>query len=277
MIVDCHTHIWPDRAAIGRAADFSCLCTPNVTQACTNSHIEAMDHADRAIVLGFASKFLQAEISNVLLKNYVQQHPGKLIGFAGLDPLDTEDPIGTLETLHLDGFKGVVLCPACQSCHPCDVQAMLVYEAAEKLNMPVYFLYGQNLPRQACLEYANPTPLDEIGRRFPDLKMIISHLGFPYIEETIAILAKNPNVFADVSGLSNKQWQAYRSLTLAYEYGVIEKLLFGSDFPNFSVKESIEALYNLNKIGLNSVLPAVPRELLRGIVERDSITLLGLD
>ena len=71
-------------------------------------------------------------------------------------------------------------------------------------------------------------------------------------------------------------WQTYRSLTLAYESGVIEKLLFGSDFPTHTVKNAAEALYNINKITLDSVLPAVPREQVRSIVERNSLELLGL-
>jgi predicted TIM-barrel fold metal-dependent hydrolase len=101
-------------------------------------------------------------------------------------------------------------------------------------------------------------------------------MGFPWMDQTIAMLAKHPNVFADVAGLSSKPWQAYRSLALAYEYGVISKLLFASDFPNRTVKVAAEAIYNLNKITLGSVLPAIPREQLRGIVERDSLRLLGL-
>jgi len=38
----------------------------------------------------------------------------------------------------------------------------------------------------------------------------------------------------------------------------------------------VESLYNLNKLTIDSVLPAIPREQLRGIVERDSLSLLGL-
>ena len=93
----------------------------------------------------------------------------------------------------------------------------------------------------------------------------------------IMLLGKHDNVYSDIAGLSRRPWQAYRALTLAYEYGVVEKLLFASDFPNSTVKESVEAVYNLNKLTLDSVLPAIPREQLRGIVERDSLALLGFN
>jgi predicted TIM-barrel fold metal-dependent hydrolase len=90
------------------------------------------------------------------------------------------------------------------------------------------------------------------------------------------MLGKHANVFADVSGLLGRQWQAYTALVSANQYGVIEKLLFGSDFPFTSATDCIEALYSLNQVAKGTNLPVVPRESLRGIVERDTISLLGL-
>ena len=57
----------------------------------------------------------------------------------------------------------------------------------------------------------------------------------------------------------------------AYQHGVIDKLLFGSDFPYTSATECIEALYSINQIAQGTNLPVVPREALRGIVERDTL------
>ena len=61
-----------------------------------------------------------------------------------------------------------------------------------------------------------------------------------------------------------------------YQGGVIDKLLFGSDFPYTNATECIEALYSINRIAQGTNLPVVPREALRGIVERDTLGLLGL-
>ena len=82
--------------------------------------------------------------------------------------------------------------------------------------------------------------------------------------------------FADVSGLLRRPWQAYNALVAAYQYGVIEKLLFGSDFPYTNATDCIEAMYSLNQVAQGTNLPVVPREALRGIVERESLALLGL-
>ena len=138
------------------------------------------------------------------------------------------------------------------------------------------FLQGDVLPPQTKLKFSQPADLDEVAQSFPSLSIVVSHLGYPWIEQMICLLAKHPNVYSDIAGLAQRPWQAYRTLTLAYEFGVIEKLFLASDFPANTVTSSIETIYNLNKLTLESVLPAIPREQLRGIVERDSISVLGL-
>ena len=57
---------------------------------------------------------------------------------------------------------------------------------------------------------------------------------------------------------------------------MIDKLLFGSDFPHTTVTECIEALYSVNQLAQGTNLPIVPRKALRGIVERETLSLLGL-
>ena len=65
-------------------------------------------------------------------------------------------------------------------------------------------------------------------------------------------------------------------MVMAYQHGIMDKLLFGSDFPYTSATECIEALYSINQLAQGTNLPLVPREALRGIVERDTLSLLGL-
>jgi hypothetical protein len=91
------------------------------------------------------------------------------------------------------------------------------------------------------------------------------------------LLGKHPNVYADISGLPSRPWIAYNALLSAYQANVFPKLLFGSDFPYTNATECIEALYSLNQISQGGALPLIPREALRGIIERNALPLLGLD
>jgi predicted TIM-barrel fold metal-dependent hydrolase len=227
-------------------------------------------------VLGFKSRYLRAEIPNQYVADYVKRFPQKLIGFAGIDPTD-RDAAAEVRAVKSDlALRGITISPANQDFHPTDSRAMPVYAEAEKLGMPVLIHPGGQFTEQSKLEFGRPFLIDEVARTFPKLRIVIAQLGQPWVDETIILLGKHPNVFADVSGLLRRPWQAYNALVSAYEYGVIDKLLFGSDFPYTNATECIETLYSINQLAQGTNLPVVPREALRGIVERDTLALLGL-
>jgi hypothetical protein len=292
MIVDCHTHIWQSPEQLGQLdlGDLprSAVKRPSRSSAAGKSqwrnqppadpdyHWAQSGVVDKSIVLGFKSKYLQAEIPNSYVAQYVNRFPQKLIGFAGIDPTERS----AIDELHAAResmqLRGVTLSPANQDFHPCDSRAMRLYEEAEKLKMPILIHPVGQFTEQSKLEFSHPALFDEVARTFPKLRIIIAQLGQPWLEETICLLGKHSNVFADVSGLLSRPWQAYNALVAAHESQAIEKLLFGSDFPYTSVTECIEALYSINQLAQGTNLPVVPREALRGIVERDTLGLLGL-
>ena len=174
------------------------------------------------------------------------------------------------------GLCGIAVSPSAQGFHPCHSDAMKVYEAAAGLRLPVVVNHGLGLTAESKMEYARPGPLDEVAREFPDLTLVISHMGYPWVDETVALLAKHTHVYADVSGFLDQPWVAYNALVTAYQCQVMNKLLFGSDFPYSSPAQCIEGLYGLNHLSQGTNLPTIPREQLRGIVERDTLGLLGM-
>jgi predicted TIM-barrel fold metal-dependent hydrolase len=293
MIVDCHTHIWQSPDQLGQmdlgdmprlSRSRSTRVTPSgrtiwrsIPAADPEHHWAQSNAVDKTIVLAFKSRYLKAEIPNRFVADYCQRDPQKLIGFAGIDPTE-KSAVAELKIAQSDlRLRGITMSPANQDFHPTDSRAMKVYAEAERLAMPVLFHPAGQFTEASKLEFARPYLLDEVARSFPKLRMIIAQLGQPWIDETIVMLGKHSNVFADVSGLLSRPWQAYNALVGANQYGVIDKLLFGSDFPYTSATECIETLYSLNQIAQGTNLPVVPREALRGIVERDAISLLGLD
>jgi uncharacterized protein len=294
MIVDCHTHIWqspdqlgpaelgdPSRSARAKGARVSPLGRPlrrSIPAADPDYHWAEQEHAsiDKSIVLGFKSRYLKSDIPNHFVADYVRRAPDKLIGFAGIDPLDPKAMDELAMARDELRLRGVVLSPSNQDFHPTDSRAMRIYEACEVSHMPILFHPGAHFIEQSKMEYGRPYLLDEVARSFPKLKIVIGQLGAPWIAETTTMLGKHLNVYADISGLLTRPWQAYNTLVDIFQYGVIEKLLFGSDFPYTTAADTIEALYKLNQMVQGTALPAIPREALRGIVERDAMHLLGL-
>lgn len=291
MIVDCHTHIWQSPDQLGQA-ELGTIIAPrrpgggrplpnrgpwrNVPAADPDFHMAQASSVDRAIVLGFKSRYMGAEIPNRFVSDYVNRFPQKLVGFAGIDPTERGAAREVESALNDLRLRGLILSPANQDFHPTDSRAMDVYAEAERLNMPILVHTGNQYTEQSKLEYARPYLFDEVARTFPKLRLILAQLGQPWVDETICLLGKHQNVFSDVSGLLSRPWQAYNGMVSAHQAGVIDKLLFGSDFPYRNVTDCIEWLYNINQVAQGTNLPLVPREALRGIVERDALALLGL-
>jgi predicted TIM-barrel fold metal-dependent hydrolase len=258
MIVDCHTHI---RSFEG--AEIS-------------EHLAAAESVDACIVLA-TCEGPRNEV-NRKVAQYVDQHREKMTGFAVVDP--TQDRLTDRALVSLTeklGFRGLVVYCSLSGFHPAHSQAMRFYEAVGEVGLPVFFHNGShNLDTQAVLEYAQPCLLDDVARAFPEMKIVIGNMGVPFVEQTLAMIAKHENVFADLTIRPGKIWQTYNIVVAAYEQGVMDKLLFGSGSPLGKANECMETLLGFNMLLADTKLPTVPRGCIRNVIERDSLELLGI-
>jgi len=278
-MVDCHTHLWKAEdwseemereATIARGA-------PAQIDIAEADHWAAMAAVDRAIVFGFHSRHLGLVVPNERVRAYVAQHPEKLIGFACLDPHEP-GMIDEMERCFLrDGFRGLKLAPIYQNYHPMDPRMQPVYAFCQRHAIPVLIHQGTTFPRRAPLKYALPIQVEDIALEYPDLKIVIAHMGHPWVEDAVVLIRKQPNVFSDISALYYRPWQFYNALMLAQEYGCGHKLLMGSDYPFTTPADTIAALRNVNHITGGSGLPKITEKLTEGIIERDTVRLLGLE
>lgn len=282
MIIDCFTHTWESDSCLGRGAPADgrahasgYTCEPH--GAAAGRHLAAAAPVNTTIVFGFKSRYLGAEIPNQQVAEYVRSHADRLIGFAGIDPTEPKEAVAELRRAREElSMPGLSVAPAAQDFHPSNSQAMCVYAEAAQLRMPIVFHTGIHVSRATKLEYARPVLLDEVARELPELRIVIAHMGYPWVHETITLLLKHTNVFAEISWLLQHPWQAYQALLSAHQCGVMDKLLFGSGFPVAPASLCIESLYSLNHLVHGTNLPTIPREQLRGIVERDALALLGI-
>jgi predicted TIM-barrel fold metal-dependent hydrolase len=260
MIVDCHTHI-----------DFT------AGDAAKSEHLAAAETVDMCIVLSTLDE--PYDEINKKLSEYVGKHKTKMLGFAVLDPKDNKVNVSYLEFIKEKlGLKGIVIyCSACNT-HPAHSRAMKFYASAQELGLPVFFHNGGAiLKADMILDYTQPYLLDEVAREFPDLKIIIANMGLPFIEQTLSMIAKHKNVYADLTIRPKNVWQTYNTVVAAYEYGVMDKLLFGSGFPSGDAGQCIETLLGFNMLLADKNLPVVPRGSIRNIIERNTLELLEID
>src|SRR5205807_9956035 len=68
--------------------------------------------------------------------------------------------------------------------------------------------------------------MDDVAIAFPELRIVMAHMGHPWHADTIAVIRKHPHVYADVSANFYRPWQLYHGLRLAIEWNVLDKLVF---------------------------------------------------
>ena len=208
---------------------------------------------------------------------FVAAAPGRRIGFLSIHP-EVAGAEDELERAHSElGLKGIKLGPNYQVFDPLGPAALRVYELAERHGLPILFHQGASPVQDAPLRYAHPLLLDEVAIRFPELRVVLAHMGHPWQRETIVTIRKHPHLYADVSALFYRPWSAYEGLRLATEWGVLDKLLFGSDFPIATPAETAAGLRAVNDPIAGTGLPPVPLDAIEELIARDPLPLLGLE
>ena len=259
MIVDCHTHI----------------TNPATDQQGIAERLAAQENVEKCFVLAAPGE--SADKTNTRLAEFVAKYPERMVGFGFADPAATLFKAKQLALLKKQNLKGIVLyCPACDF-HPAHTKAMRLYELAQENSLPVFFHSGGDICPKGSLQYAQPYLLDEIAAKFSDLKIIIGNMGLPFLEQTLSMIARHQNVYADLTIKVDRSWQLYTTVISAFENGVLDKLLFGSGFPCGDAAASIESLLGFNKRLGDTNLPTVPRDQLRKIIERDTLHTLGIE
>jgi predicted TIM-barrel fold metal-dependent hydrolase len=279
MIVDCHTHVGePEHLSHQFVADAR-MAAGNPKLELTvklADHWEAMKTVDKAVVLGFRAHHVGYVIPNEYVADYVKTHPDKLIGFCSIDPNDM-DAIEQLEyCVKTLGLKGLKLGPIYQNMHPHDPRFQALFARAAKLEVPILIHQGTTFCSNVSLDYANPVLLQDVALRHPNLKLVIAHMGHPWIGETLVLIRKHPSLYADISALYYRPWQFYNALILAQEYGVTHKLLFGSDYPVTTPASTQEALAKVNQFTEGTSLPRVDVKMINDLIHRDTTNLLDL-
>jgi len=232
-----------------------------------------MSHVDKAVVFCWPRVI---DVPNEFTADYARRHEEKIIGFASIDPSTPGASRQFKRAVTELGLKGLKLYPITQHFFPNDKKMYPICEVAQELNVPILWHLSPIFRRDAPLKYSEPLLLEDLAIDFPDLKMIVAHLGFPNEVELFALMRKQPNVFAEISGCTTQPYRFYNSLTAAVDYGVADKLLFGSDWPLFTFEETVKYLRNVNVFTENTNLPKIPLEVVERIIDGNAQAFLNL-
>lgn len=281
MIVDVHAHAWrfpedftPEFIRQAKLARAGMEIDLTIRY---EDYRAAAPPETKCIVFGGKGRLSGVWVDDHYVAKYVAADPERLIGFLSVDPTQPGWRRELAEGHQQLGLRGIKLLSIYAGFRPDDRLLDPLWIYATKHKLPVLLHTGTTFIAQAPLECTLPRHLDAVAIRFPEVKIIMAHLGHPYEYETVVTIRKHPNLYADISALYYRPFQLYHSLMLVQEYGVWHKLFFGTDYPFTTVFATIEGLYKLNDMTKGTALPKLNMEAIAALIHRDALGILGLN
>lgn len=243
--------------------------------------IEKMDEAgiDRTVLL--APDFSYALETQYTMQDLAQQHaqvlarhPGRFHVFFGVDPRWGQSGYDFFErSIAEHGFEGLKVYPPC-GFSPSDTRMFPLYEICSAHGLPVLLHTG---PTSPALDFDTSQPwlIDVAAKKFPGVNFILAHGGVNFVEEAKLMCNYRPNVYLDISGfpavMAAGGWRPH--LAELFAQGINHKIIFGSDWPVFSMKDDLRAM-TAGLLEDDGPLSRLPRAAVAGIMAGNIQSLL---
>jgi predicted TIM-barrel fold metal-dependent hydrolase len=185
-------------------------------------------------------------------KGKIKDKIGIVAGFT-IDNHNEEDLKDCRKWLKDGTIKGLKLYCGYEHHYPYDERYQKVYDLCIEFDLPLMIHTGDAFSSTAKVKYAHPLNLDEVAVDNPDLKIVMCHIGNPWITDCQEVVYKNKNVYADISGLTVGSFSPDGALHYINKINEFlryvdspHKLLFGTDWPIADIDSYIQFSKMLN-------------------------------
>lgn len=208
-----------------------------------------------------------SKANNGSVAEFVNKFPEKFIGYVGLDPHKGMRAVRELkQAVEKQGFKGAAIDPYLAQIYVNDAKYYPLYAKCCELDVPMVITTGPaTLVPNAVIDHVAPRYIDFVARDFPELKIVVSHGGYPWVNEMIIVAQRNENVYLELS--EYEFFPMSESYIHAVNTIISDKVMYASAHPFVDFKE---ALKNYEK------LPFKP-EVREKVLYRNAARLLGLE
>lgn len=243
MIIDFHTHIFPEKIA---AATVEQLEQKSGLHAAANGTLDgllaSMDAAGitRSVIVPVVTAPRQFEGVNRFAAEINQRYGDHLISFGGIHP-ESEDYKGQLNILKSMGFKGIKLHPDYQGVNFDDIRYERIVDFASELNMIVLVHAGIDIgipDPVRCTPAMSAKVLKDTGSD----RLVLAHLGGWKMWNEVEELLVGTDAYFDTafihSFIDREQF-----IRIVNAHGS-EKILFATDSPWSDQAEAVEWIRN---------------------------------
>jgi predicted TIM-barrel fold metal-dependent hydrolase len=244
MIIDVHTHInnYHEERVIS-------------LDDCLNKLTDTMaeNHVDYALVLtSYVVNEHRPGIKNVVEATRDRKNLGVVAGISFNNY--KEKDLRELSDYLQDGLiKGLKLYPGYEPFYPYDNRLKVVYDLAVEYDVPVMFHSGDTYSPKGRIRFSHPIHIDDVAVDNPDMKIVICHVGNPWIKDCMEVVYKNEHVYADFSGLVlgdfTEKFERYMKSQLEEMIlyaGDPQYLLYGTDWPISTMKSYLNFMKQLD-------------------------------
>ena len=241
MIIDFHVHIDYKNVKEKYSAD-------DIVKAMDNAGIDISvllgnDQADAGYKQPWVDSSVMAvpvNCSDEEIAVYCRQYPNRLMGFTSIHP-DRYQPHKKIErAINEFGMKGVKIYPH-SGFYSNEPRLNKVYQKCIDYDVPVMIHTGIKALQWQSLKYNNPLYVDDIATNFPDLKIVMCHGGYPWVEEFIVVAYSNSNIWVDLTFLDyiekiyKVNMLAENTLKRLIDLIGSERIIWGSEGPYFNL------------------------------------------
>lgn len=238
MIIDFHTHMFPDKIARGTLEFLEKACkTKPYTDGTCRGLLASADHADVdiCVALPVVTKPSQFSSVNEFASGYQE---GKIISFGGIHP-ETDDYKAQLRQIRDMGFKGIKLHPDYQDMYFNDIRYKRIVSYASELDLIVSVHAGVD-PKCPHDVHCTPEMAKEMLDQVQPSRLVLAHFGGNKMWDDVEDFLIGSDVYLDTAvvldTMDEKQF-----IRMVRNHGA-DRVLFATDSPWRGQKEFVERM-----------------------------------
>ena len=267
MIIDFHTHVFPDKIA---AKTIDALKAKSNNQPYSNGSVDGllseMERASIDVAISHPVMTSPTQFDSVTrfaaeVNARFENSTPKIISFAGIHPA-CENIEEKMNYISECGFKGVKIHPDYQGTFITDEGYGKIFECAERLGLIVITHAGVDGAYRDTATKCTPAMAKEIIRKYPDLKLVLAHYGSNEMFDEVEELLCGERVYFDTAFILRYIGKE-KFIKILEKHGA-DRILFATDSPWSGIKEDLDIIrsFGLDKATEQKILCDNARALL---------------
>ena len=268
-LYDCHVNVWSPDQYLPLYHEQLARVRPGGLPPKSDADTLARELSGAAKAIVFSPRYgdsLGIQGSDQTTAEAVEKYPDLFVGFAYVDPREPDYMERLKASVRDHGFRGVKYGPIYNGVGLADERMKPIYAFCQANDLPLTLHMGTTFTVNSPIDFGRPLHVDPVALAYPELKIVMAHMGHPWTAECTVVVRKNRNVYGEITGLCYRPWIFYNCLAEIQDYAIADKIFFGTDFPFSGLSEAAEGLRAMEHFAGESALPSITEATVNSIL-----------